>query len=245
MDYVNQGVGLIVYIILIVIASTRKELKGKGWLIAAILLILVNSLSYPIFIEFIESGVIKFLDYSHLSISLHIIYFSAFCLLIPYVIIAGSKTSSGSIEKTGISAEKQEALAIGGWLVLPAIALILSPIITISGFVISFVLMENTVDAGLLDHLYFASSIDVGILIFVIFAATRFFKKKANTPTVMIAFLIFQVLVLAVCSVIFLFAEAGTLVSSFIREFALALIAAIIWIPYFKVSKRVKETFVN
>jgi hypothetical protein len=248
MDYVNSAMEPIVFIILIVLASTRKELKGKAWLMTAIVLFLVYYLSAPILyklMDLADSSGQNFLSYSQISIYLHIVYFSACCFLVPYVILAGRKTSSGSIERTDSPAEKQEALTIGGWLVLPAIMLILSLIKAIGFFVMYLVLAEKIIPAGLDQHFHFALSIDIGTFIFLIFASTRFFKKRANTPTVMIALLIYQLVGPGVCLVIFHLSEAGTLVSSITRDFAFALILAIIWIPYFIFSKRVKETFVN
>jgi hypothetical protein len=235
----------ILYIILIVIASTRKELKGKPWLIAFLVLGLVYSLCNMIFTDLFMSDVIDFSYYNNFFAPLFIFNIIGYCFLIPYVIIAGSETSSGTIERTDFSAEKQESLAIGGWLVLPAIGLILGPIINIVNIVIYTGLIEYVINVGFPGNLTINFLAEVGMLVFLIYAATRFFGKKANTPTVMIALLIFQLVVSGVSLAIHLYAEAEIFVDDSIEFFLRGLISAGIWIPYFIVSKRVKETFVN
>ena len=137
---------------------------------------------------------------------------------------------------------------IGGWLVLPAIGLVLSPCLTLGGiFEVVNVLQSGELDSvgsratGLESTLLALSAVDVGFLIFQIYVAVEFFMKRPFVPALIILYLSLNVVLTAISvgwtmSIIGWHADFGT-------ELARALLTAAIWIPYFVFSKRVHNTF--
>ena len=83
----------------------------------------------------------------------------------------------------------------------------------------------------------------LGVLI-SLFVAILFFKKRALLPRIFIASLIYWAVGLLIDFAVVLqipAAQAGVAESK--RELVKACVAAAIWIPYFLISRRVKETF--
>lgn len=120
---------------------------------------------------------------------------------------------------------------IDGWLILPGIGLILRPILSV--IVIAIMLTRR------LEYLHLFQTllvVKIGLLIYSFYAAWRFFGKRRNTPTVMV--------------ILILFGLCSQLLASILRhDFRImplvgGVFACCIWIPYFLVSRRVKETFV-
>ncbi len=132
---------------------------------------------------------------------------------------------------------------LGGWLTLPAIGLVLGPIGIASVLLMELGVADELAGTGYGGLLAFHVVLQLGLLILSVFAAFRFFGKKSNAPRVMI------VLYLANLAVSATFLAATGAVGD--SEVALgaaedvlrALIAAAIWVPYFRKSKRVKATF--
>ena len=142
--------------------------------------------------------------------------------------------------KAGEPATDQRLAGIGGWLILPAIGLVIGPIITI----IALLLRGGVVVAdGVLYAL--ALPVEMALLFFLIYAATRFFGKRKDAPSILIALMIARLVVI----VVFLVAEstfgAEEVAKEGLTSLIFDIIGAAIWIPYFMVSKRVKATFVN
>lgn len=132
---------------------------------------------------------------------------------------------------------------IGGWLVLPAIGLILNPVVWIFSLIFTAGEFSN-VPSRLESWVMLMMAAETMVMLYFLFAARRFFRKKRNTPAVMIGgialrFFVYTFLVLAAAIgdesniAVFNMVEAGK-----------SLIPAAIWIPYFIVSDRVKRTFV-
>ena len=133
--------------------------------------------------------------------------------------------------------------SLGGWLILPAIGLVLGCIMSLVGIVASLGLSAN------LPSRYqgiFALSLifDIGLTIFLVYAAVRFFGKRRNAPATMIALLIVQLVVNALLLAISLGSNAEPFAVAAGVQLLRSIIPALIWIPYFSVSQRVKRTFV-
>jgi hypothetical protein len=132
---------------------------------------------------------------------------------------------------------------IGGWLILPAIGLILGGILSVIGILVSLGLasdLPSRYQGIFVLNLLF----DLGLTAFLIYAAVRFFGKRRNTPATMIALMIAGIVVNALLLAINIGADAEPFAIECGKALAKGLVGAIIWIPYFLVSKRVKRTFV-
>lgn len=148
---------------------------------------------------------------------------------------------------------------IGGWLYFPAFGFIAGcinlAILLLAGIVL--VIVPTDLDADPKAHKLrevFAAYVgfEAVLLAFLVYAMVRFFGKKRNAPAAIIAFLIAQVVVNGLMTAIFFLADsdysitrnASKLAQSTAMAFAGSVLAAVFWIPYFRVSKRVKRTFV-
>lgn len=134
---------------------------------------------------------------------------------------------------------------IGGWLILPAIGLVLTPILSVLGLIASLALFSDVADAGHGGIYALEIVVELGLLIFLLYAAARFFGKRTNAPSVMIALMIIGIVAQGVLLVIELSAGAEVFALESGKALARGIIGGAIWIPYFRLSKRVKATFVN
>jgi uncharacterized protein DUF2569 len=137
---------------------------------------------------------------------------------------------------------------IGGWLILPAIGLVLSPLIIIGGLLVAFKIWTESIGALELDYpgAYVAITAQLimggAFLCFFLYVAARFFTKKKSVPTLMIALLVINLVLAVITNVLYasVFRESAD-----IKEITRAILLCAVWIPYFRLSKRVKATFVN
>ena len=153
-----------------------------------------------------------------------------------------------------------DSLPIGGWLILVAVGLIISPILSLIGIIsLSDLLFANNAAGTLsqagteIDPLmqkpmgtiflgYFILSFIIDIVLLYLF-----FTKKRAFPKVMIVVLLVSLLYpFAEYALYSYFSvmdeEAHTQLG---KDIIRALIYCAIWIPYFLKSERVKQTFVN
>ena len=144
-----------------------------------------------------------------------------------------------------VRAPEPEGLPIGGWLILPALALLLAPFIFTLGLVGLIGELSLAVDFGY-GTAHFSNIVaQTTLLVFLLFTMVRFFGKKRNAPALMItlyALLLFS-------DVVLLFIEVNTgaeiYAETTIQNVRRSGIGALIWIPYFLTSQRVKATFVR
>lgn len=133
--------------------------------------------------------------------------------------------------------------SIGGWLILPAIGLILGSILSVIGIFMSLGIAPD------LPSRYqgvFALNllVETGLTAFLIYAAVRFFGKHRNAPATMIALMLTGIVANGLLIAINLGANAEPFAVEYGKALAKGIIGAAIWIPYFLVSTRVKRTFV-
>jgi len=88
---------------------------------------------------------------------------------------------------------------------------------------------------------------NTALLGFSVLVAVFFFQKRKLLPRLMIAFLLVNFLLVAADYFVadLLPSVASQKDPEATMELARALIAGVIWVPYFVVSKRVKRTFVR
>lgn len=136
-------------------------------------------------------------------------------------------------------------VGIGGWLILPALGLVLGPIFSIVMLVMALPMYPQVEAAGFGGLFTLEILVDAALIVFMLYAASRFFPKKADAPAVMIALYIAAPVVLAVMLAIETSEGAAFFAEESQKHLVRSIIGAMIWVPYFRVSKRVKATFVN
>jgi hypothetical protein len=151
-------------------------------------------------------------------------------------------SESDVVVVTGTAAE---SAGIGGWLILPAFGLVLAPIMTIIDVILSIQLMPDVQRAGYGGIHAVNILAEMGMLGFLIYAATRFFGKRADAPRTMIALYVAQLAVAAALLCVEVAADAVPYAAESGKALVKNGIGAAIWIPYFRNSRRVKDTFVN
>ncbi|MBC8105848.1 MAG: DUF2569 family protein [Anaerolineae bacterium] len=141
-------------------------------------------------------------------------------------------------------------VGIGGWLILPAIGMVLSPIgvgLGALGLLVIASKLQSTGMTGAADSLRMLAAINGLYALYILYTAIMFFAKKRSTPALVIGAYIGSI-VLAVV--------AGLMTQSIPQSPApppgsewlgvvKPVIVALIWVPYFRLSRRVQNTFVN
>ena len=134
---------------------------------------------------------------------------------------------------------------IGGWLIIPAIGLVLGPIKAVVSLFLGIGMIQGFAPELLSDvRLWVSGIIDVAMIIAAIIVAILFFGERRIAVVAIISLMAASI----VASVIQLFlsiAMFGEASSDNINPVLHACVFAAIWVPYFVKSKRVKNTFVN
>jgi hypothetical protein len=144
--------------------------------------------------------------------------------------------------------ETKEFRKIGGWLYLPAIGLLVT-------LVLSILSINNTTRALLL----FGSNFPgkglwvvtfellgfIGQFLLTVYVGSLFLRKKRQLPKAYIIFLLYGVVFVGVDLWLANALMGIPLGYDSVRSVIRTLFACCIWIPYFRVSERVKRTFVN
>ncbi|MDR3726973.1 MAG: DUF2569 family protein [Terracidiphilus sp.] len=142
---------------------------------------------------------------------------------------------------------------LSGWLVLVGIGLVVSPFVmlyTILTVNLPF-LADHRYQPYLSSHPAFAALAIFEVITNIIFItsvlalAYLFFTKRKAFPTFMILYLATQCCVIVFDTVtVHVLVPSANLSTSY-ASVARSLIGALVWIPYFVVSQRVKATFVR
>lgn len=133
-------------------------------------------------------------------------------------------------------------VGIGGWLILQAIGLVFGVIVSVVFLVLSLFLLSRA-NSWHTGYFFISICLQIGLLAYILIAANRFFRKKKSAPGTMIILLFANLACSAIFFLIALANEPYKSASGEIRDLALAAINAAIWIPYYRVSQRVKVTF--
>ncbi len=147
--------------------------------------------------------------------------------------------------KTAIPGEGPEG--IGGWLIFPAIGLVLGPIISLFNLSMSFGMLGMFTEGdmaieypGAQEAIVGTSVLVILMVCFDIFVAALFFRKKRSTPKAIIALLAANIIITFINVA---WASSAFMTSFDIGELARSSVVAAVWIPYFLLSARVKNTF--
>jgi hypothetical protein len=136
-------------------------------------------------------------------------------------------------------------VGIGGWLILPVINLILSGIISFIFIVALPFKLSTNLDSGSLVLSWVELLGRVLYMYILIKAAVLFFQKKASAPSWMINIIYANIVFYALMTVVAISVGDSGQASEMGIDLLCGLFYGAIWIQYFKISKRVKATFVN
>ncbi len=151
---------------------------------------------------------------------------------------------------------------LGGWLVLVQIGMYASMLLLIMTLFRDNLPALRSEDWELLtskDSLFydplwkplliFETVANALLLVFIAYCLSNFYRKKAILPTLMIVFLSTSLLIgmadYGMVNQIDLVQEYDLLGPDSVRDLGRSAIACAIWIPYFRKSERVKNTFVR
>ncbi len=149
---------------------------------------------------------------------------------------------------------------LGGWLILVGIAIVLAPIRTIFQMA---PLYWNILTSGTWSLVTDATSasyhplwapifvsevaLNLALVAAEIFAIYSYFSKRRIFPSLYMGIIVFSMVFIVADAMFVSFVQPNEPIfdPDTLREFTRSVIAAVIWIPYMLVSKRVKATFVN
>jgi hypothetical protein len=154
-------------------------------------------------------------------------------------------TFSSPFDSSERPAPKETAgpAGIAGWLILPAIGRVVSPILVGISLLTLLSASKNPNSAATAGGPMGPCLVLLGWLGFEIFLSAAFFAKKAFVPGLMVSYFVMAI-VLNVIMASWI-AEAVGPSASGGADTGRAIVVAVIWMPYFLVSRRVKATFVN
>lgn len=155
--------------------------------------------------------------------------------------------------------ENKNLEGLGGWLVLVGLGIVLSPLIIVGTV---FPVYSELFSNGSWSVLTTPSSeaynplwapllvgeivINSGLVLAWVYVAILFFSKKKAFPKVYIGLLLFTIAFILVDAVAIksVLPDESVVDPETAKQFGRSLIAALIWIPYMLLAKRVKATFV-
>lgn len=151
-----------------------------------------------------------------------------------------------AVRTSGPREDGTEPSGIGGWLILPAIALVITPLVNIVGVVQAANLLGDAVIVpGLQTVLLIEIAGIVALTLGFVFVATRFFRRRVGTPRLFISLLVANLLfILADAAIVGATLSLPVFDTQTGTGIVRAVIYAAIWVPYMLRSVRVRNTFV-
>jgi hypothetical protein len=143
----------------------------------------------------------------------------------------------------GAGAETGVQGGIGGWLILPALGLILSPFVDALAISRNFEAIDSgaALDPLVRNVLVAEILLTLCVLLFQVYVAVAFFRRKRAACDLMVMlFLVSVVVNLSEFVMVASVTEQPPKSTDVIR----LMVMACIWIPYFTLSRQVKATFI-
>lgn len=139
------------------------------------------------------------------------------------------------------------AKGIGGFLIFPAIGLVITPITLLVNIATDADALATTAIPEVVLPIAIELGMNVGLLVYCGFAAHAFFTKRRRARLLMVGYYAAGLVLVASAVVLGSWTTAivGGVDPGVGPEVFRAIFPSFIWIPYFLTSKRVKETFVN
>ena len=138
---------------------------------------------------------------------------------------------------------KPEPKGIAGWLIIPAIGLVLAPIKSAAMLFMGLSMIQSFAPELTSDpRLWLSGLIDIAMIIATVIVAVLFFKRRQVAVRAIIALMLASV-VANLVQVLLNAAMFKEVDVDTIKPVIHACVFGAIWIPYFLKSKRVKNTF--
>jgi hypothetical protein len=246
---------LLVILVAMIVAFTWQPRKGKWPLCVFLLLTFLSSFAARLLNILLRMDILTWSDRIEIlfvpgwvlsNVSLVFLLWFAFAsrrvgaAAVSYV--AEIPSAGADVTLEGVD---PKLVGIGGWLILPAIGLVLGGVLSVVGLAISVANYEWLVDQGYDAYFGVSICIDFGMFIFLLVAAVLFFGKKRSAPGAMIGLMVANIVSSIIVTTVAFGTHEEQLVLLSAKSLASGIVSAAIWIPYFCVSKRVKATFVN
>ncbi len=253
--YYSIGQYLVPVVVLVtaIIAFTWTPRRGKWLLCLALLMTLLDVVQACVMGFLFDRGLLEWstATYQVSSFIGLLLSHASTLLLLGFVIVA--RKAPRSATATGMASGEiaaredvdRELAGIAGWLILPAIGLVLSILISLAVLAASAAAFADMADRGYRGYFLLSVCVQVIMFVFILVATARFFGKKRSAPATMIALMVANIIFSLVLTVAAFSTQEEDFAIAEIRGLLTSLIAGAIWIPYFSVSKRVKATFVN
>jgi len=142
---------------------------------------------------------------------------------------------------------------IGGWLILVAFGVTLSPIKifadllsnsdSLDGASWSALLYQK--NYGLFTFVFLEQIYNIINIIFSAILVILFYKRRSSVPRLITIYYLTSCLVQLVDAFVAIQYDSNSTFETYSKELIRSIIAAAIWVPYFNISSRVRETFVN
>jgi len=145
--------------------------------------------------------------------------------------------------------KNRKLVGIRGWLILPAMGIVACLFFGLFYPLIDFMSLVEMLREDYGPYYLLKIVVHIGVLFYLFVLTLRFFKKQQNAPQTCIRYILvrfiesifFFVLRILIFGHDDILALTSLIDESFFIEWA---VVAAIWIPYFKISKRVKATFI-
>lgn len=144
---------------------------------------------------------------------------------------------------------------IGGWLVLPAIGLVITPFVLLHSMYSEMEIYNPELWVGLLSPssgyyrpvgvllIALEIVINCSLLVYTVLCCFMFYQKRSSAPNLISGLYLAFLILITTYSLLISWYTENSLSNLDIKDILKQLMAAIIWIPYFQLSDRVKETF--
>ena len=145
--------------------------------------------------------------------------------------------------------------SIGGWMILPLIGLVLSPLLQLADILTpstDFLMMPVNAsyaavsDPGLYQlYCYYAQAYAIGMFAFTVVVNILFFKRRTSVPMMMVILYGGAVFNLYLDCLVYAVFDLESLIGEpyGMKDVVRSTISACIWIPFFLISTRVRSTF--
>jgi hypothetical protein len=162
-----------------------------------------------------------------------------------YKSLASTKSAARPVPVGTPEAVDRGFSGIDGWLILPALGLVLAAMGELANSAIALVTFMDP--ARIPSGRYFVNTVcvHVGLFIFVLIAAVRFFGKRRSAPITMIALIVATTVLTSLQIVLAILKTPGEITALWLLRVAGPAVVLVIWIPSFLVSQRVKAVFVR